>query len=497
MPDAKRGRAHRGRVRIARRYRHARGVAGREEHGDALGGGLDQVVVLDPEQVDRDRLGSAFPGVRGDAGERVTAGTVEDQRVGVIQGLQAVVAVVARVAADHELVGHRRQVVGGFDVQLLLGVERVAARRPFAEGKLGIPPGRRRLDAVDRGVGPQGLEHVRGGAHLHQGDRDALAVAGGAEAVGQAKLLWRVAADDRREPRRAVLPGQAGRVVLEVPLRAGERRRFRLSPNGRCPLGGTAQGGSTLEGSTPWGRQVPCPGIRHRRRRVVQAGDPLDAAGDRRGQRDWAVVGAQPVPARVGVTACPVVGEPYLQRLVDRGHGRGGAHVVATGVGAGGGEALGRQPRLNRGRRLWRGGVLRRIRRRGQEVPEQRVARGGHGGGIALRRGPRSQPELEGQRVRRGDAPGRPAGGGERRDAVRQRRGARADVAAGTDGADGADGADLTNRNADGLGLRGRAGRGRADRAGRDRRAIAVAAMTTVAAMTLLAGDTEGRPTGR
>ena len=376
-----------------------------------------------------------------------------------IQGLQAVVPVVARVAADHELVGHRRQIVGGLDVQLLLGVERVAARRPFAEGQLGIPPGRRRLDAVDRGVGPQGLEHVRGGAHLHQGDGDALAVAGGAEAVGPAKLLRRVAADDRREPGRAVLPGQAGRVVLEVPLRAGERRRFRLSPLGRCPLRRCPLGRCALRRCPLGGRRVPCPGVRHRRRRVVQAGDPLDAAGDRRGQRDRAVVGAQRVPARVGVAACPVVGEPYLQRLVDRGNGRGGPHVVAARVGAGAGEALGRQPRLNGGRRLRCGGEPRRIRGRGQEVPEQRVARGGHGGGIALRRGPRSQPELEGQRVRRGDAPGRPARGGERRDAVRQRRGARADVATGTDVADGAE---LTNRNADGIGLRGRADRGRA-----------------------------------
>jgi hypothetical protein len=89
--------------------------------------------VLDLEEVDGDRLVSALPRVRRDRGERVTAGAVEDLGVGVVQGLQAVVAVVARVAADDQLTGHRGQVVGGLDVELLLGVERVAARRSLPE----------------------------------------------------------------------------------------------------------------------------------------------------------------------------------------------------------------------------------------------------------------------------------------------------------------------------------------------------------------------------
>ena len=222
--DAERGAADRGGVRVTGRGLDTGAVTGGEEHADPLRGGPQQVGVLDVQLVDRDRLVRALPGVRRDLRERVVAAAVEDRRVRVEQRLQAEEAVVAGVTADNELPRERRQGIRRLDVELLLDVEGVAARRSPAERQLGVPAGGRGLDAVGGRVILQRLEHVRCQAELNQGDGHALADVVPVIAVGRPELVGGVAADLGRETGGAVLPRvPVHYVVLQVPLRAGER----------------------------------------------------------------------------------------------------------------------------------------------------------------------------------------------------------------------------------------------------------------------------------
>src|SRR5581483_12026756 len=112
---------------------------GGEVHADALTGRTQQDRVHDRD-VGRvaGLVGRGTPGVGRDGGQRTVAGAVQYHVERVEQRLVAVVAGVAAVRADHQLVLVGRHRVAGLDVQLFLDVERVAAGGTGTEQQFGV-----------------------------------------------------------------------------------------------------------------------------------------------------------------------------------------------------------------------------------------------------------------------------------------------------------------------------------------------------------------------
>ena len=193
---------------------------------------------------------------------------VDDRDVGVIDGLVPEVTVVAAVPADHQLCRPGRHVVGDLDVELLLAIERVAAR-VLAQRQLLVMMGRRLWDAVDLGVVLQGEEHIPGQALFHEGNRLAVARVGPTRPIGFSHLEAGVAAHDCREACRAVLGRKIPDHVLPVVVRTGcGGIGAEHGPGVASPLQGSPVCQHLLrerEGNRVC-RPAPCPPIEGRRR---------------------------------------------------------------------------------------------------------------------------------------------------------------------------------------------------------------------------------------